>query len=184
MHQIQQVAATRLPRLMAQSCRTAGPDSRRRAHLTPGPAPGGRLESLNPPQAANSVGTAHRRGEAAPSNRPRRAAPLPPATAPGDCGCTGRMPAALRRRRRRDLSRFARIALCQCVERNAHETNAPSSLRPPPIRAGGATCEAAGRLSPKPIQTATPPPQSAEAGTASWKNCPRHSLVLLLCASF
>jgi hypothetical protein len=35
MHQIQQVASTRLPRLMAQSCRTAGPDSRARQSRLP-----------------------------------------------------------------------------------------------------------------------------------------------------
>jgi hypothetical protein len=112
---------------------------------------------------------------------PRRAAPLPPANAPGDCGSTGHVPAALRRRRRRDLSRV-RIALCQCVERSVHEINAPSSLRPPPKRAGGATCEAAGRPSPEPIQTATPPPTALRLARIRG-NVP-HSLVLLLCASF
>jgi hypothetical protein len=86
----------------------------------------GTREATWPPLCRNGA-PAGRGGSFEP---PRRAAPLPPARAPGDCGYTGHMPAALRRRRRRDLSRFALIALCQCVKRNAHEINAPSFLRP------------------------------------------------------
>jgi hypothetical protein len=46
----------------------------------------------------------------------------------------------------------------------------------------GATCEAVGRLSPEPIQTAAPPPKALGRHGLGEILSP-HSLVLVLCAS-
>jgi hypothetical protein len=47
----------------------------------------------------------------------------------------------------------------------------------------GATCEAVGRLSPEPIQTAAPPPKALGRHGLGEILSP-HSLVLVLCASY